>query len=82
MRSSAEPPTWVLIQFGLGGLPLGPGGLGSFLPPHQLLLEAFVEVPQLAGAHHGGVALETLRWDKRLCGTAPKCVLETSRLSS
>lgn len=82
MRSSGEPPTWVLIQFGLGGLPLGPGSLGSFLSPHQLLLEALVEVPQLAGSHHSGIALETLRQDEQLGGTVPKCVLETSQLCS
>lgn len=51
-------PTRVLVQLGLGRLPHGPGGLGSVLPPHQLLLKALVQVPQFAGAHHGRVALE------------------------
>lgn len=51
-------PTRVLVQLGLGRLPPGPGGLGSLLPPHQLLLKTLVQVPQFAGAHHGRVALE------------------------
>lgn len=51
--------TWILVQLGLGRLPLGPGGLGALLPPPQLLLEALVQIPKFAGSHHRRVALES-----------------------
>lgn len=62
-------PTRVLVQLGLGRLPPGPGGLGSLLPPHQLILKALVQVPQFAGAHHGRVALEQSDLQGDLCDT-------------
>lgn len=53
----AGPLTWIFVQFGLGRLPLGSSGLGSGLPPPQLLLEALVKIPKFAGSHHSRVAL-------------------------
>lgn len=71
--------TRILVQLGLGRLPLGPGGLGSLLPPPQLLLEALVQIPKFAGSHHRRVALERVgikagltgrnAWGQRAAGT-------------
>ncbi len=50
-------PTWILIQFGLGRVPLRSNSLSSLLSLHQLFLKALVQIPQFTGPHHSGVSL-------------------------
>lgn len=51
------PLTWIFVQFGLWRLPLGPRSLRSLLSSPELLLEAFVKIPEFTGSDHRRVAL-------------------------
>lgn len=56
--STTVPQTWILVQFGLGRVPLGSSFLGSLLSPSELLFKPLVQITQFTGPHDCGVALK------------------------